>query len=1123
MASFDFCLLVETFATTFASSSVLFPNHDVFIAAGVRLTDALTARLSGGLILLVKKELSRHVTRVNFEYDNMIAVTIDKVVFGTDTPVVLLGAYLPPSSSQYYVNTEINNGVSILEQCVMDLTEELGDIPIILTGDLNSRTGSNNSEEFDINDIPLHFLENGCDRGSEASRNKHSSKDSIVNEFGKYLLNVCTVFDLTILNGQDNHPDSANFTYVSSTGCSVVDYFIVSKKLLELSPCMSVGQRVDSKHMPIELVLSAQISTCGCQGAPKKFKIEKFVWDNDKSTEFMGNITSVNTEQLISDATDLIDQDIDMSLSKLTEAILAAGSCMKKVITVGKERGQVWFDWECKQSKKTLRHHLRRFCKNGAIENRDLYNDKRREYKELLRQKKMAHRNRLLHSLHDNINTPKEFWGAVKSCLGKKSVYNDITPDEWFAHFQHLFNDPIEQDVPMAGEDPGDQEEEELDIDIDSLECEITEAEVYTALRAIKNGKAAGPDGIIGEFLKHSAITIVPFLVKLFNKLFSSGTYPAGWTEAIIHPLYKKGDPNKADNYRGISLLNILSKVYSHILNNRLNTWIEMQERIGENQAGFRKKRSTVDHIFTLYALIHKQLLYHKKLYVAFIDFKKAFDYVDRDKLWGILRKNGIKSTSKMYRAITSMYNTVKAKVRVGSDVTESFTCPRGVKQGEVCSPVLFTLFIEELAKEVCQRGRHGVQLMPELVQILILMFADDVTLIADSVCGLQTQLNILRQMACNLGLIVNLDKSNIVVFRNGGHLSHNEKWKYGNSVIEVVNVYKYLGIFLSTRMSFSHSLNDMASRAKKGIICILKLLWRLGEKSPSIFFKLFDAQIQPMLTYGAEVWGVETDLKIIEKVHLFALKRFLNVSSRTPNNLVYGETGRYPLSVNILTKSVKFWLRIIKMPQERLPRKTYQMLLFIHQNNKNTWASSICFLLFKYGFAVVWENQGVGNEHLFLKTLKERLCAEFCANWSACLQSSDRYIVYSSLKTRFGLPLYLETVKHVQARTLFIRLRLGVSQIKPHRLRFVRNANDDDLLCPACGEATESEIHFMLVCPAYADIRQELIARKYYRQPSLAKLSQLLASEHKQVLYNLTNYLRKAFEMRAAICTGQI
>ena len=139
--------------------------------------------------------------------------------------------------------------------------------------------------------------------------------------------------------------------------------------------------------------------------------------------------------------------------------------------------------------------------------------------------------------------------------------------------------------------------------------------------------------------------------------------------------------------------------------------------------------------------------------------------------------------------------------------------------------------------------------------------------LISNTICGLQTQLDILYRIVEQLGLVVNLDKSNIVIFRNGGIIARAERWVFGQETISVVNMYKYLGIFLSTRLSFKHSLESMAQRAKKGVVGILKVLWTLGDRSPSIFFKLFDCQIAPMLTYGAEVWGLSADLLVLERV----------------------------------------------------------------------------------------------------------------------------------------------------------------------------------------------------------------------------------------------------------------
>ena len=122
---------------------------------------------------------------------------------------------------------------------------------------------------------------------------------------------------------------------------------------------------------------------------------------------------------------------------------------------------------------------------------------------------------------------------------------------------------------------------------------------------------------------------------------------------------------------------------------------------------------------------------------------------------------------------------------------------------------------------------------------------------------------------------------------RNGGHLGLNEKWYFGNEKLEVVNMYKYLGVYFTTRLTFSPTLNDLADRARKGMLAIMKLLWSIGEHSPETFFKMFDCLIQPILTYGSEVWGLSDNQESIERVHLSALKRFLGVNSKSPRHLI--------------------------------------------------------------------------------------------------------------------------------------------------------------------------------------------------------------------------------------------
>ena len=174
--------------------------------------------------------------------------------------------------------------------------------------------------------------------------------------------------------------------------------------------------------------------------------------------------------------------------------------------------------------------------------------------------------------------------------------------------------------------------------------------------------------------------------------------------------------------------------------------WAENSFVLTDAQAGFRKGRSTIDHIFTLHAAIEKQFANNSKLYVAFVDFKKAYDTVNRNILWSVLFHSGIQG--KMLRNLKAMYRSVQACVMSKSEVSGYFECFQGLKQGCVASPVLFSLLINELANEIIGKAKHGIPLGPTEIELFILLFADDLTLLASTVIGLQNQLNALSVAA---------------------------------------------------------------------------------------------------------------------------------------------------------------------------------------------------------------------------------------------------------------------------------------------------------------------------------------------------------------------------------------
>ena len=612
---------------------------------------------------------------------------------------------------------------------------------------------------------------------------------------------------------------------------------------------------------------------------------------------------------------------------------------------------------------------------------------------------------------------------------------------------------------------------------VPELDDPVTEQEVRQAVRNLKQGKASGLDGICGEFLKYSENIVAPFLAKLFNKLYDMNVFPSDWCKSVIIPLFKKGDDKLPDNYRGISLLSIVSKVFTAVLNKRLYTWAEKEEIFCKEQAGFRKGYSTIDHIFTLVTMVKKKLNNKRggKVYVAFIDYKKAFDTVDREKLWETLQK--LKTSSKMVNMLKSMYSSVQACVRWGASISDFFDCSLGVKQGCLFSPLIFSLLISEVADFVRQNGRHGIQLLPGLEEIFLLLFADDVVLVSSTPAGLQNQISNLQKASDSLGLTVNLDKTKVMIFRKGGHIASGEKWFYNGSKLEIVNSYKYLGYTLTTKLSTNSSCEEYASKAKGKILDLMKTMWSLGSLDTTVFFQLFDAQIKPMLLYASEIWGTAR-VSAIEAAHLFACKRLLCVSNKTPNHMAYGDTGRYPLYIESTISSLRYWLKLRKMPMTRFPKQTLTMLendLDIHAaNSTGNWAGNIKHCLESYGFQDAWTD-GVANETSFLSAFKRKMVERFQEEWHTKISNSERFSTYRSFKSIHAAEKYLNDITIKKFRDTLIRLRFGINELKVNKRYGSDNVTNKN--CSFCPGLLEDESHFLFHCPVYSAIRQKYIA----------------------------------------------
>ena len=237
-----------------------------------------------------------------------------------------------------------------------------------------------------------------------------------------------------------------------------------------------------------------------------------------------------------------------------------------------------------------------------------------------------------------------------------------------------------------------------------------------------------------------------------------------------------------------ISLLTIISKIFSAILYNRLLQWCNDGQHVPESQTGGREGYSTIDNVFCLQALTQKYMSKSKgRFYILFVDFSKAYDSVPRTKLWEILIEKGLKG--KLLDMLQSMHSNILAAVRVGkTDITGFFSCTTGVKQGCILSTLLFSLYVSKLETIMRTSGVSGIETLPNDVSIFLLMYIDDLCIFSDNDIDLQRKIRVLDDFCKEWGLILNLNKTKIIVFRNCGILRHFEKWVYkGNRGCDVL------------------------------------------------------------------------------------------------------------------------------------------------------------------------------------------------------------------------------------------------------------------------------------------------------------------------------------------------
>lgn len=629
------------------------------------------------------------------------------------------------------------------------------------------------------------------------------------------------------------------------------------------------------------------------------------------------------------------------------------------------------------------------------------------------------------------------------------------------------------------------------------LDSVLRSAEIEAVLLNLPSGRAAGPDRVHNEMLRHGREALASALLALFTFIWESEAWPEQWCRGNIILLHKSGPREQLDNYRGVTLLSAISKTFECVLNNRLYRWAEGEHKLRDEQGGFRPKRRAADQMFLLREITAARRERGLATFCAFIDVRKAYDTVWRDGLWQSLWD--LQARGKMHRMLRAMFSSVERAVSMDGELSRPFVVELGVAQGAVTSPFLYATFINSLLAELDASGR-GVTIGG--ARVASLAYADDIALVAPTPDDLRALLELLTQHARRWRFRFNAVKSNVMVFGTKRQIEEadSERFQLGPDEIRVTRDYKYLGCEASAFLGKSTAVIDRLVRVArfKGSDLSGPGGCRFNGVHAVRSINLWMAYVRPVLEYGVEIWTpTRLQAKKIESVLCDFARHALGVDRRTGNDVLLSELGLISLAARRDELRLRYLRHLCTMDPERTVAKVFRHRC--EEVDAGRAERSLCAqyrtLAQRYDLGEAWRTRPSDTDswsdwlpkvhqavvELDLKERKERLEQKV---------STTNYRVVKPLG-RLSRSAYL----YGRGLGVWLKLRLRVDNL-PLLDVLARTArppmSEHCASCLLCGGEREDVRHFLLRCSALQRERAQLSDEVAENMSALAESSPL-------------------------------
>ena len=523
---------------------------------------------------------------------------------------------------------------------------------------------------------------------------------------------------------------------------------------------------------------------------------------------------------------------------------------------------------------------------------------------------------------------PTKKTAPLKTKSGEIIINKDKQMERWVEHYLELYSK--ENIVTQSALDSLDSLPT-----LDILDSEPTAEELSKAIDALANRKAPGQDGIPPEIIKSGKGVLIEPLLELLCKCWQEGKVPQDMRNAKIVTLYKnKGERSDCNNYRGISLLSIVGKVFARVVLKRLQ---KLAERIyPESQCGFRSQRSTVDMIFSVRQLQEKCKEQNMPLYIAFIDLTKAFDLVSRKGLFQLLQRIGC--PPKLLSIIQSFHTNMQGTISYDGGTSDPFTIKSGVKQGCVLAPTLFGIFFSMLLQHAFKNSKEGIYLHTRSdgklfnlsrlraktkvrkVQIREMLFADDAAVVSHTESGLQKLLDRFSQACKDFGLTISIKKTEVM----GQNVPNPPVIKIDDKALKVTEQFTYLGSTISSNLSLDQEIDRRIAKSAGTMAKLSTRVWLNNQLTIRTKIKVYQACVLSTLLYSSESWTTYSKQENrLESFHMRCLRRILGITweDKLTNNFVLEKCNMLSIHSLLCQRRLRWLGHVRRMNDGRIPK----------------------------------------------------------------------------------------------------------------------------------------------------------------------------------------------------------